>query len=129
MAKAPKGAPIEVDVPIRFPPPGEAKDHVVRAPQWIAGHDPQSLMQAFPVAVRPNSPGAIVKCQVGFDGGLTGCEIEMTSPDGLDFDDAAVKLASNLKMNLWSAEAGPVLGGVVHIPVRADLAAAEQAQR
>lgn len=129
MAAAPRGAPIEVDVPIRFPPPAEAKDRVVRAPLWIAGHDPQTLMQAFPVKIRPNSPGAIVKCEVGFDGGLTGCAIEMTSPDGLDFDDAAVKLASGLKMNLWSAEAGPVLGGEVHIPVRADLAVGREAQR
>lgn len=127
LAQAPKGAPIEVDVPIRFPPPGQAKDRTVRAPQWIPGYDPRSLMRDFPTAVaKPGSPGAVVQCRVGEGGGLTGCAIELTSPDGIDFDEAAVRLASRLKMNLWSAEAGPVQGGVVHLPVRLDMA--EQAQ-
>jgi len=47
-----------------------------------------------------------------------GCAIEYTSPDGIDYDEAAVKLASRLRINLWSAEASPVLGGVIHIPVK-----------
>ncbi|MDB5453115.1 MAG: hypothetical protein JWO33_1693, partial [Caulobacteraceae bacterium] len=33
------------------------------------------------------------------------------------------KLAAGLKMNLWSAEAGPVQGGVVHIPIQLDRSA------
>ncbi|THD81863.1 MAG: TonB family protein [Phenylobacterium sp.] len=126
MARAPRGAPIEVDVPVRFPPPAEAKDRTVREPFWIVGSDPRSLMRDFPAGVaKPGSPGAQVACEVGADGALTGCRIELTSPDGLDFDDAAVRLASRLKMNLWSAEAGPVQGGVVHLPVRLDMASAE----
>jgi TonB family protein len=129
LAQAPHGAPLEVDVPIRFPPPGEATDRTIRAPVWLAGYDPATLMQQFPaqVATRKNSPGAIVQCQVGADGALTGCRIELTSPDGIDFDEAAVKLASRAKMNLWSAEAGPVQGGVVHLPVRIGMADADRA--
>lgn len=127
MAQAPKGAPIEVDVPIRFPPPAEAKDRTVRSPVWLAGYDPQTLIRDFPPAAagRKDSPGAVVRCEVAADGSLTGCTPELTSPDGFAFDDAAVKLASRLKMNLWSGEAGPVQGGVVHLPVRLDLAEAE----
>lgn len=122
LARAPNTSPVEVDVPIRFPTPAEAKDRTVRAPQWIAGSDPISLLRDFPMAVaRPKSPGAVVQCTVGDAGALVGCAIELTSPDGIDFDEAAVKLASRLKMNLWSAEAGPVRGGVVHLPVRLDL--------
>jgi len=114
-----------VDVPIRFPPPGEARDHVVRAPVWRAGFDPQSQMRDFPLATaKPGSPGAVVRCTVADDGGLTGCGVELTSPDGIDFDEAAVRFASRLKMNLWSAEASPVKGGEVHLPVRIDMARA-----
>jgi len=129
LAQAPHGAPLEVDVPIRFPPPGEGKDRTIRAPVWVAGYDPATLIQQLPaqVATRKNSPGAVVQCQVGPDGGLTGCQIELTSPDGIDFDEAAVKLASRMKMNLWSAEAGPVQGGVVHLPVRIGMADADRA--
>ncbi|MGH6956324.1 MAG: hypothetical protein ACREEW_06620, partial [Caulobacteraceae bacterium] len=101
-----------------------AMDRTVREPFWIAGSDPQSLIRDFPTSVaKPGSPGAQVACVVGPDGALTGCKIELTSPDGIDFDDAAVAFASRLRMNLWSAEAGPVAGGTVHLPVRLDMAA------
>jgi hypothetical protein len=128
MAAAPHGAPVEVDVPVRFPPPSEAADHVVRNPVWIPGSDPQTLIAALPPGLgRPNSPGAQVGCRVGADGALTGCAIELTSPDGFDFDQAAVQLAGRLRMSLWSGDAGPVEGGIVHLPVR--LGVAQQAQR
>jgi len=119
-ASAPKGAPVEIDVPVRFPAASEPKDRVVRAPIWLAGSDPQTLIRQLPpgLSTKKSSPGSVVRCHVGADGGLTGCETEFTSPDGIDFDEAAVKLASRLRMNLWSADAGPVLGGVVHLPVR-----------
>jgi hypothetical protein len=129
MAQAPAGAPVEVDVPIRFPPPAEAGDRTVRSPIWLAGYDPLSLIRQFPAALgKPDSAGSVVRCQVATDGSLTACATELTSPDGIDFDEAAVKLASRLRMNLWSGEAGPVEGGVVHIPVRRDLADGQQAE-
>jgi len=128
MAGAPHGAPVEVDVPVRFPPPAEAGDRVVRNPVWIPGADPQTLIAEIPPGLgKPNSPGAQVGCRVGADGGLTGCAIELTSPDGLAFDDAALQLAGRLRMSLWSADAGPVEGGTVHLPVRLDVA--REAQR
>jgi hypothetical protein len=112
---------VEADVPIRFPPPGEAKDHTVRAPVWAAGYDLPTLLHDFnPPGARPTSPGSQVKCQVAGDGALTACETELTSPDGLAYDRAAVELASKLRMTLWSAEAGPVTGGVVHIVIKRD---------
>ena len=127
MAQAPGGAPIEVDVPVRFPSASEAKDRTVRSPVWIAGSDPETLIRQFPLSLVPKkaSPGAVVRCQVGADGALRACATELTSPEGIDFDDAAVRLASQLRMRLWSADAVPVAGGVVHLPVR--LAPAEQA--
>ena len=120
MAAAPHGAPVEVDVPVRFVPPGQASDRTVRAPLWIAGSDPATLIRELPpgLAKRADSPGAVVQCKVGQGGAVAGCAIEYTSPDGIDYDEAAVKLASRLRINLWSAEASPVLGGVIHIPVK-----------
>jgi len=123
MAAAPHGAPVEIDVPIRFAPPAQAGDRTVHAAAWIAGSDPITLARGLPPA-KPDSPGTVVRCQVGDAGGLEACEIEYTSPDGIDFDEAAVKLASHLRMSLWSAEASPVRGGVVHIDLRPSLARA-----
>jgi hypothetical protein len=34
-----------------------------------------------------------------------------------------VKLASAMRMNLWSADGAPVEGGVIHIPIRLNLKA------
>lgn len=119
MASAPKGAPVEVDVPIRWPAAAEAGDRTIRAPVWVAGADLATLLADFnPPGAKPVSPGAVVKCNVAGDGSLTACEAELTSPDGMDYDRAAVALASRLRMTLWSAEAGPVAGGVVHIAVK-----------
>ncbi len=46
---------------------------------------------------------------------------EAGDPDGLGFSEAAAKLASTMRMNLWSADGAPVEGGVVHIPIRLNL--------
>jgi TonB family protein len=129
LAAAPSGAPIEIDVPVRFPAAADARDRIVHSPVWVAGSDPISLIARFPAGVvrRPTTPGALVTCVVGPDGTLTGCKVELTSPDGIDFDDAAVAMASQLRMAPWSAEAGPVLGGVVRINIKPSMV--ESAQR
>jgi hypothetical protein len=61
---------------------------------------------------------------VAADGAMTGCTPERAEPDGLGFSEAAAKLASGMKINLWSADGAPVEGGVIHIPVRLNLKAA-----
>ena len=58
------------------------------------------------------SPGA----RSARDGALTACTPE-DDPTGLGFADAAVKLASTMRMNLWAADASPVEGGYIYIPI------------
>jgi hypothetical protein len=60
---------------------------------------------------------------VAADGALTQCAPEAAEPAGLGFSEAAAKLASTMKMNLWSTDGAPVEGGVVHIPIRLNLKA------
>jgi hypothetical protein len=52
---------------------------------------------------------------------MSACAPETGEPDGLGFSEAAAKLATGMRMNLWSADAAPVEGGVVHIPIRLNL--------
>jgi TonB family protein len=121
VARAPRGAPLEVDVPVRFPAPAEAADRVVRAPLWVAGAEPEAAARHFPTeaAAKGVTEGeAVVRCEVAEDGSLQGCAPERARPDGFGFDDAALKVAAGMRMIPWSADAGPVKGGVVHIPVR-----------
>ncbi|THD53711.1 TonB family protein [Phenylobacterium sp.] len=124
LARAPHGADLWVDVPIRLPPPAEIADRTVMAPIWVASFDPRATPKLFPpeaVAGGLSTGRGVARCDVGPDGALTACAPEPGDPDGLGFSEAAVKLASAMKMNLWSADGAPVEGGVVHIPIRLNL--------
>jgi hypothetical protein len=123
MQYAPHGDPIEVDIPIRFTPPGAA-ERTVSAPSWISGVDPESTLKLFPpeaAAKGVTSGRGEAKCEVAADGALKNCAPEGAEPDGMGFSEAAVKLASTLRMNLWSADAAPVQGGVIHVAFRMNL--------
>ncbi|HEX3366443.1 TonB family protein [Phenylobacterium sp.] len=124
LARAPHGADLWVDVPIRLPPPAQIADRTVMAPIWVASFDPRATPKLFPpeaVAGGLTTGRGVARCDVGIDGALTACAPEAGDPDGLGFSQAAVKLASTMKMNLWSADGAPVEGGVVHIPIRLNL--------
>lgn len=126
MVRAPRnGKPIQVVLPIRFAPPQSAGEASVTAPSWISGFNPDAAPKLFPpeaVARGLTTGRGVARCVVADDGALTGCSPEKADPEGVGFSEAAVVLASTMKMNLWSADAAPVRGGVVRVPVRLNLA-------
>jgi Zn-dependent protease with chaperone function len=116
--------PLWVDVPIRMPPPAQLADRTVTAPAWITGVDARTTPKIFPpeaVASGLSTGKGVARCTVGADGVLANCAPESAEPAGLGFAEAAAKLASGMKMNLWTFDAAPVAGGVVHVPVRLNL--------
>jgi TonB family protein len=125
-ATAPHRTPLWVDIPVRFPSPAEAGDRTVASPTWVAGFDPEKVLKLFPpeAAARGLTSGrGVARCVVGVDGALTECEPLPGDPDGVGFSEAAVKLASKMRMNPWTAAGGPVDGAVVRLPIRFNLAA------
>jgi len=68
----------------------------------------------------------MARCTVGAGGALTDCAPEGAEPNGLGFSEAAAKLASTMRMSLWSDDATPVEGGVIHVPVRLNLKGAAE---
>jgi TonB family protein len=124
LATAPHSTPIWVDVPIRFSPPAAIADRKVTAPVWLTGVDPKMAPRVFPpeAAAHGLTTGrGVARCVVGLDGAMTQCAPEPGDPDGQGFSEAVVKLASTMKMNLWSADAAPVEGGQVRIAIRLNL--------
>jgi hypothetical protein len=123
LARAPSGPPLWVDVAVRFSPATFA-DRTVAAPVWLRDND-----TAAPPVVYPKEAAAqgvttgrgMARCTVSADGTLSACAPEAAEPDGLGFSEAAVKLASAMRINLWSADGVPVEGGVVHVPIRLNL--------
>ena len=63
----------------------------------------------------------VARCVVAADGTLTDCSPETGDPDGLGFSEVAVKLASTMKMNPWTADGRPVDGAVFRIAIRLNL--------
>jgi hypothetical protein len=124
VARAPRRTALWVDVPIRMVPPADAAGRVVMAPAWISGVDLKAAPKVFPleaVAQGLSTGRGVARCTVAPDGTMTACTPEAGDPDGLGFSEAAAKLASTMKMNLWSADGAPVEGGIVHIAIRLNL--------
>ncbi len=117
-------AQVWVDIAIRLPPPDLLKDRSTMAPVWLMGVDLNTTPKLFPpeaAAAGLTTGRGVTRCAVSADGVLTSCIPEPGNPDGLGFSEAAAKLAVGMKMNLWSSDAAPVEGGVVHIPIRFNL--------
>ena len=60
----------------------------------------------------------MARCHVGADGALVDCAPDLGDPEGQGFSEAAAKLASTMKMNLWSSDGAQVEGALVYIPLR-----------
>jgi hypothetical protein len=120
LAKAPARTTLWVVVPIRLPPPAQLADRTISAPSWLVGIDPNATSHFFPrkAAVNGLKTGTgVARCTVAADGSMADCDAEPGLPDGMEFSYQAARLATTMKMNLWSADGAPVGGGVVHIPI------------
>ena len=56
---------------------------------------------------------------------LSGCEVQSEEPAGMGFGDAALQIASVMKMNPWTNQGAPVDGMKIQLPIR--LVAADDA--
>jgi len=116
--------PLWVDVPIRLQPPATLEARTLGSPTWLAGFDPARASSCSRPSRGPGGdPGlGMARCVVAADGALTDCSAMPGVPDGLGFSEAAVKLASAMKMNPWTADGAPVDGAVIRLPIRLNLA-------
>lgn len=124
--------PVWADLPIRFPSPRslEFKNHHLGQPVWTAGVDPARVATLFPAqaAERGLRTGkGIAECTVAADGSLQNCHPVVGEPDDLGFSQSAVKVASVMRMNLWTQEGGPIDGATIRLPVVFNLAASAAA--
>ncbi|WP_293380212.1 M56 family metallopeptidase [Phenylobacterium sp.] len=123
------GQQLWVMVPVRFPSAQEMAERTVTAPKWVAGFDRSQAPKVYPpqaVAAGVTSGRGVARCTVGAGGALTDCAPEGAEPNGLGFSEAAAKLASTMRMSLWSGDATPVEGGVIHVPIRLNLKGAAE---
>jgi TonB family protein len=133
LPNAPTGAPLWVDVPVRFPAAAELSDRAVKAPVWLTSIDLATAGPSFfPLKALEDglrTGRGTARCTVAPDGTLTACAPDVAQPEGMGFSEAVVRLAPMMKLNLWTADGQPVLGGVVRFPLTLSLPGAGEGGR
>jgi hypothetical protein len=123
--KKDKLARLRVDIPFDFRDPSQPLPALeVYDPLWLTRVDPNGVAKLFPAAAAAaglKTGVGTVQCAVRHDGGLTDCAVVSEQPEGLGFGDAALQVASVMKMNPWTAEGDPVDGARIRLPVRLEL--------
>lgn len=101
------------------PPAGAGKPDFVTQPVWRERPTGQDLAAFYPEAAGGAAGQAVVECVADARGGLDYCQAIQASPDGLDFDKAAVALVSRKFAIAPKDAAGrDVAGRPVRIPIR-----------
>jgi TonB family protein len=116
-----------VTLTFRLAPPDsdDMRNHHILDPRWMALPTPAQITRLFPTqaAARGLTTGrGVARCRVVADGSMTDCTALPGEPDGLGFSEAAVIIASTMRMSRWSGGGGPVDGATVDLPIRIDLA-------
>jgi hypothetical protein len=124
----PVGTPLMTDVTFNFVAPSDPTftGRQISDPAWIATIAPGAAEKLFPpeAAAKGLKTGrGVAECTVGADGSLQTCHPLAGDPDGMGFSEAAVKVASVMRMSLWTNAGGPVVGATVRLPIRFNLAA------
>jgi protein TonB len=101
--------------------PSALSPKLLLKPDWLRGISSEDVLSAYPPqaqAANVLSGLGTVECRVGGDGALLDCAVISEVPADLGFGDAARKVASILKVNLWSRAGEPTAGATLRLPLR-----------
>ena len=93
--------------------------HVVTSPKWIKRPNLRDMERLFPEGAELlGKPGnVLLHCQVQGDGHLADCSVRKEEPGNYRFGEAALKLASQLQLDMSSGPGVKAAGKWVDIPV------------
>jgi TonB family protein len=112
---------LRAPVVLRLGPPGPKPPLFLRTVDWLRGISSEDVLSAFPpkaVEAKVLSGLGVVDCRVGEDGALLDCTVVNESPAELGFGEAARKVASILRANIWSRLGEPTAGATLRLPLR-----------
>ncbi|HEX6860297.1 MAG TPA: TonB family protein [Caulobacteraceae bacterium] len=125
----PRGG-LHVEFPIHFTNPAAGMAPAIVEPRWITTLDPEKVAAVYPAAAAEagiQTGQGVADCLVAVGGGLTACRPAEEDPKGYGFGQAAVAVASVMRMNPWSDGGGPVDGVRIKLPIRFNLSEGEPA--
>jgi TonB family protein len=102
----------------------EVRNRRIADPRWVAAPTPDEIRRRFPAEAMAHgvtSGRGVASCTVAADGSMTDCKPLSGQPDGQAFSEAAVAIASMVRMSPWTKSGGPVDGAIVNVPIRFEL--------
>lgn len=111
----------KIDIPFRFRNPATPDTRKLTKPRWIRTLNPQGVADIYPAtAIKAGVKVGlgVVSCRVSATGELTDCQAAREEPANLEFAAAAMKAASLMRMNPWTAEGDPVDGLRITLPIK-----------
>jgi hypothetical protein len=119
----PSSAPAPADQPSSTPS-AETSPAPLNDPVVVQGIDPTALASAYPAAARVAavSGDVTVICDATADGEMSGCRLMSENPTGYGFGDAALSLASQIRIAPQGKDGSPVAGRSVEwdVPFKPD---------
>jgi TonB family protein len=100
--------------------PSPAAAGPITDPQWESVRARPGEMERYypPRALAEAASGvAIIECRVSGKGSLEDCKVLREEPEGMQFGDAAVKLASRFQMKTTTRSGATAVGRVVRMPI------------
>jgi TonB family protein len=97
---------------------------VIGKPHWVVLPTSDDFTHAFPEAASKAGvlkARVVLSCAVAEGGLLTSCQTQSEEPAGYGFGAGAANLSGKFKVNPWTDEGLPVVGGTVRVPIRYDL--------
>lgn len=122
------GTPIKgafTQLPVTFPVEMlNGGEPVLGKPQWAAVPTAETLRGAIPnsaVAAGLRTARVVLSCKVKPDGQLEVCRVDSEEPKGYGFGDSTLRIATSVKLSIWTSEGLPSIGSTVTVPIRYEI--------
>lgn len=102
----------------------DPQKRLIGKPMWSALPRGEDVAAGYPMSARQagvRTARVIIRCDVAGEGRLAGCAMESEEPAGLGFGDSALALSKAFRVQPWSDEGLPTVGGQIRIPIRFQL--------
>jgi TonB family protein len=104
--------------------PDALKSPSIGKPRWVALPKHEDMAERLPPQARAAGvfkARVVMSCTVQADGSLGACQVDSETPANLGYGAAAVDLGRIMKVNIWTVEGLPTIGGKITVPLTFDL--------
>lgn len=94
---------------------------IIGKPRWAALPTGDAMLAGYPraaVEAGVRQARVTVSCAAGQGGILEDCKLEREEPTGLGFGAAGLELSKSFRIQPWTTEGLPTVGGQIRVPIR-----------